>query len=311
MLMSKIPTYLLTFYQNDFLDVIPFIDQLVEDLMNNILLLPNSIKCICKIISILIRKKFKNILKYEENAFISKFLLGKLLMPIISFPSFNALISDYVISGNTLKNIKIINYILNTLFSGKLFKNDPVECDYTPFNWFFISKIDEVLSFYEKITGANLPDFIGKLVNDNLPRDYTYEYFKENKGQIYTNISICFNINDLFNLLDGIKNSPDLLKRIEKKSLKLKRCIDRLDPEENRKAIKIIDENFIVKYRDELKRKPKYKDKYQTIEIENYYLYNGKEIEKEYENLFALNNKITNFFIDIKKKKIEEKEKKG
>ena len=310
MLMSKIPTFLLTFYQNDFLDVIPFIEQLIEDLMKNILLLPNSIKCICKIISILIRKKFKNIPKYEEIAFISKFLMGKLLMPIISFPSFNALISDYVISGNTLKNIKIINYIVNTLFSGKLFKNDPIECDYTPFNWFFLSKIEEVLSFYEKTTVANLPDFIDKLVNDKLPKDYTYEYFKENKGQIYTSISVCFNINDLFNLLDGIKNSPDLLKTIEKKSITLKRCIDRLDPEENRKAIKIIDENLIVKYRDELKRKPKYKEKYQTIEIENYFLYNAKEIEKEYENLFTLNNKITNFYIDIKKKTLEEKEKK-
>ena len=309
MLVSQIPTYLLTFYQNDFLDVIPFIEQLIKDLINNILLLPNSIKSICKIISILIKKKFKNILKCEENAFISKFLFGKLLIPIISFPSFNALISDYIISGNTLKNIKIINYILNKLFSGQLFKNDSVESDYTPFNWLFINNIEKVLSFFNKTTSANLPNFIDKFVNGDLPADYAYEYFKENKGQIYTNISICFNINDIFNLLDGIKKSPELLKNIEKKSIKMKRCIERLDPELNRKEIKSIDDKFIMKYREDIKRKPKYKDKYQTIEIENYYLYNGREIEKEYEHLFAINNKIPNFYIDIKNKKLEEKEK--
>ena len=309
MLESSIPTHLLTFYQNDFLDAIPAIEQLIKDLMNNILLLPNSIKYICKIISILIKQKFKNIDKSQENAFISKFLIGKLLIPIISFPSFNALISDYVISGNTLKNIQIINHIINKLFSGKLFKSNSKESDYTPFNWLFLNKIDDIFSFFEKTKVVNLPDFIDKLINNKLPKDYSYEYFTENKGQIYANISICFSLNNLFNLLDGIKKTPNLLKGLEKKSIILKRCFGRLDPENCRNEMISIDKDFIMKYREQLKKIPKYEDKYQTIEIENYYIYNTKEIEKEYEYLFALNNKIANFYIDIKKKKLEEDEK--
>ena len=147
---SKFSQQLLTLYQNDFLDIISFIDQLIKDLIQNILLLPNSIKYICKIISILIRNKFKDIKKYEENAFISKFIFGKLLKPIISFPSFKALISDFVISGNTLKNIKVVNFILSKLFSGKLFLNNSTEGDYSPFNWLFLENIYNLLFFFEK-----------------------------------------------------------------------------------------------------------------------------------------------------------------
>jgi hypothetical protein len=36
-------------------------------------LIPYSIKCICKIISILIKKKFNDISEIEENAYIGKF----------------------------------------------------------------------------------------------------------------------------------------------------------------------------------------------------------------------------------------------
>ena len=101
LLTTSSPPDVLEFYRVNFMKFVSFIEQLIDDLMQNILLLPYSVKCICKIISVLIRNKFKQITKAEENGFISKFLLGRLLIPIISSPSFNALISDFVISGNT------------------------------------------------------------------------------------------------------------------------------------------------------------------------------------------------------------------
>ena len=82
---TNLSTHILTFYQNDFLKVISYIEQLLNDLKNNILLLPNSIKYICKIISILIKNRFKDITKTEENAFISKFLIEKLLIRINTY----------------------------------------------------------------------------------------------------------------------------------------------------------------------------------------------------------------------------------
>ena len=310
MLITNYPTYILSFFENDFLDIIPFIEQIIEDLMNNILLLPSSIKNICKIISILVRNKFKDAIKIEENAFISKFLLGKLLIPIISFPSFNALISDFVISGNTLKNIKVINYIINKLFSGKLFKNNSLEYCYTIFNRFFLNKMENILSFYDKVTKANLPDFLEKLVNNKLPKDYSYDYFEENKEQIYANISICFNIKNLFHLINGMKNSPYLFNTNNEEINKLKISFERLDSDEARNEIKESDQKIINIQRESLKKNIKYKDKYQKIEIETYYLFNSEEFEKKYEYLFSINNKIGNFYIDIKKKEnLKEKEK--
>ena len=64
---SNIYNILSSVYQNDFLEVVSFLEQLIGDLMIKILLLPNSIKYICKIISILIKNKFKNITTIQVN----------------------------------------------------------------------------------------------------------------------------------------------------------------------------------------------------------------------------------------------------
>ena len=97
MIYTNLPTHMLSYYINDFLEIISFIEKLIEDLGKNILLLPTSIKYICKVISILVKNKFKSISKTEENAFISKFIIEKLLIPIITSPTSNALISDFII----------------------------------------------------------------------------------------------------------------------------------------------------------------------------------------------------------------------
>ena len=305
---STLPSNIITYYQGNCIEIISFLEQLINDLMKNISLLPNSIKYICKIISILIKNKFPNISKIEENAFISRFLLNKLLLPIISLPSITALISEFVISGLTLKNIKTINYILNKLFSGKLFCNNENEIYYTPFNRFFLNKTEEILNFFEKVINVNLPSFIDKCINDELPEDYLYDYFSENKEQIYVNISICFNIKNLELLIQGLSKSNFFLN--ENKSIKkFKKSLDKLSSEEIMGEIKNIDLTILNNVIENLKEK----DPNQYSNLEIIYLFNSKEIEKKYEHLFSINNKIANFYIDIKKeeknRKIDEKEK--
>ena len=318
---SNSPTSIYSFYQNNFLEVISFLNTLIEDLMKNILLLPNSIKYICKIISILIKNKFKNISKTDENAFISKFIIGKLLAPIFSFPSFNAFISDFVISGNTIKNIQPINFVLEKLFSGKLFKNNEDEGDYTSFNWFFIDNMDKIFSFFDKATYVKLPNFIEQYINGKLPKDYSYEYFNENKDQICSYISICFNYDNLFYLVEGLKKSKNFFKD-KNKNEKLKLLDIYLEKfgQKDRKdktimeQIKNINEQKTNQYIKILKKnekdKNKEKSKEKIIEFENYYLYKNLEIEKKYENLFLINNKIPHFYIDIKKEEEKREENK-
>ena len=308
---TKLPTYMLSLYQNNFLKIISFIEQLIQDLKENILLLPNSIKYICKIISILIRRKFKNISKIEENSFISRFIIGKLLIPIISLPSHKALINDFIISGNTIKNIKLMNFFIKKLFSGKLFQNNLAEGDYTPFNWFFIDKMENILYFFEKSINVNLPNFIEKFVNDELPSDYSYDFFNENKEEIIANISICFTIDNLNYLIKGLEKSDNLFLSNNPKANKLKRSLSKLKSETNMNEIKKINKNKINKHKENYKKNEKNKNK--DVEIENYYLFIEQVIEDKYENLFSLNNQIANFYINIKKteknKKLNEKEK--
>ena len=296
---TKYSESLLYIYQNDFLEVISFIDQLIEDLMKSILLLPKSIKCICKIISILIRNKFNNISKIEEFSFISKFLIGKLLNPIISFPSFNALISDFVVSRNTLKNIKIMNYVLDKLFSGKLFQNNSIERDYTPFNLYFLDKIDKILQFLEKSTTINLPQFIELCANNKLPNNYLYDFFTENQEEIYASISICFNINNIISLIKGLEKEQNLIDpSFTKIFQQLKKKIDEI----------INTDNLILnRHKENLKSKNKDKEKDKEFVIENLYIYNDEEIEKKYIGLFSINNKFVDFYLDKKKKKGKDK----
>ena len=306
MLSSKLSSHILLFYHNDFIKAISFLAQLLEDINNKIVLLPNSIKYICKIISILIKKKFKEITKIEENAFISKFLIEKLLIPIISFPSFNALINEYVVSGNTLKNIKTLNSILKKLFSGKLFKNILEESNYTPYNRFFIDKTENILLFFKKVVNVNLPDFIEKYINDELPEDYEYQYFNENKGQIYANISIAFTNNNLLNIIKGLENSSDFLQKNNERDKILLRCLEMLNTEKTIQLIKKINEN-----KDESNNKNRDKDNNNDINVQNIYLYNSEAIEDKYKNLFLINNKVANFYIkiDFKKTQLNEEEK--
>ena len=306
LLNTSSPPSILSFYRTDFMQVVDFIEQLIGDLIQNILLLPYSVKCICKIISVLIRNKFKNITKVIENGFISKFILGRLLIPIISSPSFNALISDFVISGNTLKNIKTINIILSKLFSGKLFKNNNKDGDYTPFNWIFLDEMEKILEFYESAKNVYLPDFIEKYINNELPNDYQYDYFEENKEKMCANISICFNIKCLSLLIEGIKKSPEIFNNKSKKADKLQKAFNKLEDEDNFKELikaeKNITENSGPKKCNSIKVKNKeqLKEKEKDSDCEIYFLHIDKAIDEKLEILFKIDNKIANFYIDLK-----------
>ena len=114
-------------------------------LIDNINLLPYSVKSLCKIISILISNKFPEINEIQKYAYISCFFCGKLLIPILSNPAVNALIGEFIISENTLHNLNLINNIILKLTSDTLFEDSTFETDFTPFNWFFLDKISSLL----------------------------------------------------------------------------------------------------------------------------------------------------------------------
>lgn len=58
---SPISKEVLASYQIEFSKIINLINKLIQNLLNDLYLLPYSVKCICKIIYLLINKKFNNI----------------------------------------------------------------------------------------------------------------------------------------------------------------------------------------------------------------------------------------------------------
>ena len=63
-------------YQKNFLEVIKFINLIMENIINNLHSLPYSIKCFCQIISLIVTKKFPKIKESEKLIFLSKFFSG-------------------------------------------------------------------------------------------------------------------------------------------------------------------------------------------------------------------------------------------
>ena len=185
---------LLNYYLRYFNIVIDFIDKIIENIFNNFHLLPYSVKCLCKIISLLIEKKFPTINESEKNAFVAKFFFSKLLVPILNNPGIEALINDFIISQKTFNNLKNIGNIINNLVLGNFYKSTNEECDFTPFNWYFIEKMDKLFEIFNHITKVRLPSFIEKYIKGELPEDYEYDYFKENPDEVLFHRSIFVNL---------------------------------------------------------------------------------------------------------------------
>ena len=204
----------LVLYQQDFMRATDFIDKLFYNLVYNYRLVPYSIKCICKIILELIKKKFPNSSSIEQNLLISKFIFKILLFPILTKPDVNALISNYIISNSIIYNAKVICNIILQLVSFKLFKSEPMSqgSNYSPFNIYFLEKIPEVFKFYRKIGKVELPRFIDELINEKISIDeYNYDYFKENPQEVVFQKSMLLNIDEFNAIFKNIINNKDKL----------------------------------------------------------------------------------------------------
>ena len=188
-----------------------FIKELINNLKENINSLPYSIKCISNIIEILVEKKYSkyNISNYDKIMFKISFFIGNIILPILSNPYYNGIITNEIISKITKENLKVITKILKQIISGHLFsnKNDP---EYTIFNKFIIEIIPDIFEITINIQkNFKLPDFIIKVFNTsdliNKKRNINYDYFNENNvNETIQFQSICFSYEILYILIHMI-----------------------------------------------------------------------------------------------------------
>ena len=308
---SPISKEVLASYQIEFSKIINTINKLIENLLKDLYLLPYSVKCICKIIFLLLNKKFNNMNQVQKNAFIAKFFFNKLFAPIFENPGLGASIDDIIISETTKHNATIINLVLKKLVSGQLFRTDvDSDSDYTPLNWFFLDKMPDVLNFFESITKVTLPNFIEKLINDELPKNFELDYFEENKDEVIYHRSICFSLYDLDALLISMDKCKSVLFENEKEEEGLKPLrltFEKLMGDNCTKIMKKLKEKKEYEKIIVTEVKNKKKDKQEIKETEGreilkYFLITDLITNKKYTKLFELEQEKANYSIKELKK---------
>ena len=221
-------------YKKNFLFIKEAIDNIIQDLINKINVIPYSLKCICKIISIFVSKKFPKLPKFYRNSFIGKFLFDKCIFPILSLDSKNA-IMNRIFSPAIKKCVNVIVNVLSNANRASLYMTNS-DTEKTIFNYYLIEIIPILNEFYEKLIDIKLPSIIEQYVNqidkkikDNI--DNRIFHFKRRKNpQINTNKEIIekkpnnekqeqqntINNNSINNLTyDYFKENPDEIMRLQ------------------------------------------------------------------------------------------------
>ena len=215
---------------DNYLKITSFIEEIIKKLKENIKSLPYILKSISIIMEALMLKKYekqKNI-DYHRLILLSNYLVGNIILPLVSNPDYNGIITTGVISKITKENLEIISKILTKMLSGSLFNNKK-ESEYTIFNKFIINMLPEIFDIINSINlkkNYKLPNKIQKLINSidsigNPKRDINYDYFAENQENIQLQ-SICFSWLDLIILIDLFKLCSDLNKNEKYKNYIIK-----------------------------------------------------------------------------------------
>ena len=150
-------------YKQNFIFIKEIIDQLIQELINKINIIPYSLKCVCKLISILISKKFPNMPTFYRNSFIGKFLFDKCIFPILSLDSKNAILNK-IFSPCTKKCINVIVNVLANANRASLYMTNS-DTEKTIFNYYLIEIIPILNKFYDKLIDIKLPNIIEEHVN--------------------------------------------------------------------------------------------------------------------------------------------------
>ena len=221
---------IINYFINSFIKSIHIFEMLLDNLLNYSDIIPYSIKCICKIIFILINKKFPNAIKVEKNRFLVNFFFNTLFYSILMNPTLKTFINEFMVSEKTLKNFKILLTIMNNITLGELFEQPIL----TPFNWYIVEKMPKIIEFFDNICQVTLSPFIDKFLKDELPENYEYDYFKENPEEDILYRNIMYNLDELNILVinaekckDNISIDNKILSRFSNNKLKeLKNDLD-------------------------------------------------------------------------------------
>ena len=273
-------------YKRNFLFIQKQIDFLLQSLIDKISNIPYTIRCICKVIYMLISKKFPNLPKYLRNSFVGKFIFEKGIFPILNMENKN--VFDFRIYNNSTKNC--LNEIVTVLYNAIkcILFNSNNDTEKTIFNYYLIEIIPILNKFYDKIIDIKLPKILDEflasermeieeimnskifsfnhklmeendnnIINKKINIKYhqtSYDYFKENKDEILHLQCICFSIKDILFIMSLINKNMQIFEDLQKFDF-FQRTVERIHSEEykldsqmNKEPTKI---KFFLIFKDE------------------------------------------------------------
>ena len=253
---------ILEIYKRNFLRIQKYIDQIIQTLIDKISTIPYPLKCICKIINMLIKRKFPKISTYERNAFIGEFIFGKCILPILINSDHNAIITSTILSQSTRNCLITIAKVLTKINRGLFFESN-LETESTIFNHYIIEVIPIINEFYERLIDIQLPKILDQLIEEHMKipnisiikqthmrQSYyenlfnnnnstsqqnsislNYDYFSQNPDELINIQCMCFSLDDILFILDILKENKEKFKNLEKYNFFVK-TIDKISAEE-------------------------------------------------------------------------------
>ena len=163
-------------YIKNFIYIKENVDNIIQALIDKLTSIPYTIRCICKIISILINKKFPLLPKYLQNSFIGKFIFNKWIFPVLSLEN-KCVVENIIYNSNTQKCLNVIISVLSSANKCMLF-NSSIDTEKTIFNYYLIEIIPILNKFYEKLIDIELPKTLSEIISQN--KDIDFDNFFEN-----------------------------------------------------------------------------------------------------------------------------------
>jgi len=156
----------MTIFKKNFELLKSFLDELLAGITSKVDFMPYSLRCICKVIEISIKAKFPEISECEVQSFIGEFIFGKLFLPMLGNPDYNAIITTTVLSYNTRKNLLNISKIIKKMYRFELFESN-YESNFTMFNHYLLEMLPVIMRFFGCLSDVHLTETIEKICNAN------------------------------------------------------------------------------------------------------------------------------------------------
>ena len=196
---------ILSSYCQSFMSVKKILYVLFKNFLDKAPIFPYSIRCVCKMIKILIEKKFPNVSPLDTYRFVSKYFFSMVFYPFLNTCD-NEVYIDLIIDEDILTKIKFILKFIEDAQKGELYNEEKTIC-FTGFNWFLLKEFMPLYyDFFETLTHFKFSNYIEKLTSGEIKLDnYYYDYFKEYPDIQFRFFTFCLTIEDFIEIIENLK----------------------------------------------------------------------------------------------------------